>query len=39
VRDFSVVKKANPSLRTAYTVVKWLTLGSGLIFLVLACMV
>jgi hypothetical protein len=39
VREFEIVKKANQDLRSAYTVSKWMAIGSAVLLLVLACIV
>jgi hypothetical protein len=39
VREFEIVKKANRHLRAAYTVAKWLTIGSVILLILLACIV
>ncbi len=39
VRDFEIVKKANQNLRAAYSIFKWLAIGSAVLLLVLACIV
>jgi hypothetical protein len=39
VRDFQIVRKANPGQRAAYSVAKWLSIGSFVLLVVLALLV